>query len=60
MAGINHVQYNQGNDINAFAGMVSWNPWAIATPQTFYVCPTMHSAALQYAKPHYTSVESSL
>ncbi len=23
VAGINHVQYNQGNDINAFAGMVS-------------------------------------
>ena len=22
VAGINHVQYNQGNDINAFAGMV--------------------------------------
>ncbi|KAK9839631.1 hypothetical protein WJX81_001751 [Elliptochloris bilobata] len=26
VAGINHVQYNQGNDINAFAGMVSLLP----------------------------------
>ena len=33
VAGINHVQYNQGIDINAFAGMVSYC-WASAVPQT--------------------------